>query len=277
MKSLRQRVWEILEGTLENDRPAQILGIFISLLIILNVLAVSFATVDSLASRYQTFFFGFEIFSVIIFSIEYIARIWSCASDERYSGAIIGRLRFAFRWMPLIDLFSVLPFYLPFFGLDMRSVRLVRLFRLTRMAKLGRYSSSAKLIADVFRAKKEELLLSMTIVLVLLFFSSTAIYYCEREAQPEQFSSIPGSTWWAVATLTTIGYGDAYPVTMAGKIFAAMVSILGIGVFALPTGILGAGFLESIEARKKDALVCPNCGKKIDSPNTKKISSNKLD
>lgn len=264
MKSLQRRIWEILEGTLENDRPARIWGVFISLLIILNVLAVSFSTVGWLASRYQTFFFWFETFSVAVFSIEYIARIWSCASDERYSGVLLGRLRFAFKWMPLIDLLAVLPFYLPFLGLDMRSIRLVRLLRLTRIAKLGRYNSSAKLIVEVFRAKKEELLLSMTVVLVLLFFSSTAIYYCEREAQPEQFSSIPGSTWWAVATLTTIGYGDAYPVTIAGKIFAAIVSILGIGVFALPTGILGAGFVERIEAGKRNEVMrCPYCGKEI--------------
>ena len=158
MKPLRRRIWEILEGTLENDRLARAWGISISLLIILNVLAVSFSTVDRIASRYQTVFFGFEIFSVVIFSIEYIARIWSCVSDEQYSGVFLGRLRFAFKWMPLIDLIAVLPFYLPFLGLDMRSIRLVRLFRLTRIAKLGRYSSSAKLMFEVFRAKKEEAL-----------------------------------------------------------------------------------------------------------------------
>lgn len=137
---------------------------------------------------------------------------------------------------------------------------MLRLFRMFRLAKAGRYSSSIVLMKNVLQAKKEELVLTVFLMGVLLVFASSALYHCEGSVQPEAFSSIPASMWWAIATLTTVGYGDVYPITVAGKIAASIIAILGIGMFALPTGILGAGFIEEVKKKKNHSLRCPHCG-----------------
>jgi voltage-gated potassium channel len=264
MKRIQARIWEILDGTVPGDRVAKIWSVFISILIITNVAAVMCETVAALSDLFGVLFFWFEIVSVVVFSVEYVFRVYSCINDERYVHPLFGRLKYSVTFLALVDIISVLPSYLPFFGVDMRFVRVFRLFRITRLAKLGRYSSGIRLITNVFREKKEELILSTAVMLLLLSFSSSAIYYCERSTQPEQFSSIPASLWWAVATLTTVGYGDVYPITTLGKIFAGIVAIIGIGMVALPTGILGAGFVEEIQKKKDARKTCPHCGKEID-------------
>ena len=174
-----------------------------------------------------------------------------------------GRLRFALQPMLLIDLIAVLPFYLPFLGIDLRSIRVFRLLRIFRVAKIGRYYSSIELIKNVLKSKKEELILTSAIMAFMLIISSSVLFYCENSHQPENFSSIPATMWWSVATLTTVGYGDMLPVTPMGKLLASLIAILGIGMFALPTGILGAGFVEEIQKKKKESKKCPHCGKEI--------------
>jgi voltage-gated potassium channel len=133
--------------------------------------------------------------------------------------------------------------------------------RIVRVAKLGRYSESLQTLGRVFAAKKEQLVSTLFILLMLLVVSSCLMYYVEQAAQPDRFSSIPAAMWWSVTTLTTVGYGDVCPVTITGKLVASVIAILGIGMFALPTAILGSGFLEEI-APKKPAK-CPHCGKEI--------------
>jgi len=258
----RTRTWEILDVARPADTASRIFDVFILSLIFANVAAVIVGTVESVYLRWARLFDGFEIFSVVVFTVEYAARVWSCVSHERFRGGIRGRLAFARRPLSVIDLVAFLPFYLPFLGVDLRFVRVFRVVRILRLAKLGRYYSSLTLIRDTARARKEELVLSFAILLTLLLLSATGIYYCENEAQPEAFSSIPSSLWWSVVTLTTVGYGDAYPVTGAGKFFASIVAILGIGMFALPTGILGAGFVEEIRKRRSASQPkrCPHCG-----------------
>ena len=174
-------------------------------------------------------------------------------------------MRFAVSGIALIDLLAILPFYLPFVGLDLRFLRALRLIRIVRIAKVGRYYSSLNLIRDTVRARKEELVLSVAIMVLLLVVSASVMYYAEHEVQPEAFPSIPASLWWAVVTLTTVGYGDAFPVTTLGKFLASVISILGIGMFALPTGILGAGFVEEIRKRRDEVEVkrCPHCGREL--------------
>jgi voltage-gated potassium channel len=140
-------------------------------------------------------------------------------------------------------------------------LRVLRLLRIVRVAKLGRYSESIQVLGRVFAAKKEQLLSTLFILLMLLVISSCLMYDAERQAQPDRFSSIPAAMWWAVTTLTTVGYGDVCPVTPGGKVIASVIAILGIGMFALPTAILGSGFLEEI-APKKPAK-CPHCGNEI--------------
>jgi len=264
--TLRKRLFEIFEKAKPGDTFSKIFDIFISWLIILNILAVIFETVEVIKNSIGSFFYFFEIFSVAIFSIEYFIRVWICIEDERYKNPITVRIKYIFSFFGIIDLFAILPFYLPLIkGLDLRFIRVLRLFRLLRIFKLGRYSEAIISIQEVLNEKKEELISSFIIVALLLIFSSSIMYFVENNAQPEVFKSIPATFWWAVATLTTVGYGDVYPVTMLGKIFGGIIAILGIGMFALPTGILGAGFVEHIQKKKKEQKIrCPNCGKIIE-------------
>jgi voltage-gated potassium channel len=177
---------------------------------------------------------------------------------------IKGRIRFALTPLALIDLLAILPFYFPLFlPIDLRFIRALRLFRLFRIFKLTRYSDALKKLGGVVILKKEELLISVMIVLVILFFASTLMYFIEGETQPETFSSVPKSLWWGVVTLTTVGYGDVYPVTPLGKVLGAVIAFLGVGMFALPAGILASGFAETIH-RKREQTTCPHCGKEIE-------------
>ena len=261
--NLRKRVWEIVEAAKDGDRASRVFDIFIIVLIFFNVVAVVAGSVPAVEKRWGTILDIFETVSVVVFTVEYCCRIWSCTVVHRFKGVIRGRIRYAIQAMPLIDLLAILPFYLPFIGIDLRSLRVLRLLRVFRIAKVGRYYSSLGLIKRVFRQKREELLLATAMMGLLLVVSSSVLYYCENGSQPDTFSSIPATMWWAVATLTTVGYGDICPITLAGKICAGIISILGIGMFALPTGILGAGFVEEIQRCKEAEKVCPHCGKKL--------------
>lgn len=261
--NIRRRTWEIVEVAKAGDTASRVFDIFILTLIFLNVLAVIIGSVQSIQERFKVFFNVFEVLSVIVFTIEYLVRLWSCTAHPRYIGRICDRLQFALRAMPIIDLLAILPFYLPFLGIDLRSLRALRLLRILRIAKVGRYYSSLNLIKHVFQAKKEELVLTSVLMGILLIISSTLLYYCENTVQPDAFSNIPATMWWSVATLTTVGYGDMYPVTFMGKICASVIAILGIGMFALPTGILGAGFVEAIQEQKELKKICPHCGKEL--------------
>lgn len=260
---LRKRIWEIVEVAKPSDKASKFFDIFILFLIALNVACVIVGSVQSVQEKFGMFLCGFEIFSVLMFTVEYAMRIWSCVTDPSYSKPVFGRLRFACRPMPIIDLLAILPFYLPFLGVDLRSLRVLRLFRLLRVAKVGRYYASLGLIKNVINSKKEELLLTTFVMAMLLILSSSLMYYCENTAQPNAFPNIPATMWWAVATLTTVGYGDIYPVTIAGKILGSIIAILGIGMFALPTGILGAGFVEEVQRQKSAPTLCPHCGTEI--------------
>jgi voltage-gated potassium channel len=147
--------------------------------------------------------------------------------------------------------------------LDLRFLRAVRLIRIFRVFKVGRYSESMKLFGNVLKAKKEQLVITLFAVFILLTIASSLLYYVENEAQPDAFSSIPSTMWWGVSALTTVGYGDMYPITPIGKILGAIISLLGIGLFAMPTGILSAGFVEEIRRRREQDKVCPHCGERL--------------
>ena len=261
--NIKKRLWEIVEVAESGDNASRYFDISILTLIFLNVVAVIISSVQSINETYADFFYKFELISVVIFTAEYLIRLWACVTSERFQGIIKGRLKFACQFMSIIDLLAILPFYLPFTGIDLRYLRMLRLFRILRVAKLGRYYSSLQLIKNVIVSRKEELIMTSAVMGLLLVFSSSVLFYCENPAQPEQFSSIPATMWWAVATLTTVGYGDMLPITMLGRFCASIISILGIGMFALPTGILGAGFVEEIKKSKGEKLSCPHCGKDI--------------
>ncbi len=257
--NIRRRTWEIVEAAQDGDKASRVFDIAILALIFLNVIAVIIGSVQSVQARWGAFLNVFETVSVIVFTMEYLARLWSCTTDAGLSGRFRDRVRLSLRAMSIIDLLAILPFYLPFLGIDLRSLRVLRLLRVLRVAKIGRYYSSLNLIKHVFQSKKEELVLTSALMGLLLVVSSSLLYYCENGVQPDAFSSIPATMWWSVATLTTVGYGDMYTVTLMGKFCASVIAILGIGMFALPTGILGAGFVEAIQKRKGQQ-VCPHCG-----------------
>ena len=260
----KTRIFAVLEAPLPGDRGARVLQMSITVLILLNVVAVAAGTVHGVVAGHHRLLWRFEVFSVVVFTIEYVLRMWSCTGEARFRGPIAGRVRFALTPMALVDLAAILPFYLPsVMPLDLRFVRALRLFRLVRIFKLGKYSESLNVLGQVVRAKKEELLVSLAGVLTVLVVASGLIFYIEHKAQPQAFSSIPASLWWTMATLSTVGYGDMYPITSAGKLVAGVIQLLGIAACALPAGIFASGFVEHMQQRRTKP-VCPHCGRAIE-------------
>jgi voltage-gated potassium channel len=235
-------------------------------LISLNVLAVMLETVPSIAAQYGPSLHLFDLFSVGIFTVEYGLRLWTANLHEGYTRPVLGRIRYSLTPLALVDLFAILPFYIPFLiPLDLRFIRILRLLRIGRVLKMGRYSESIKTFERVFNRKKEELAMSLFIILIMLVLSSSVMYIAENAAQPDKFGSIPEAMWWGIITLATVGYGDVYPVTLLGKVMGGVVALLGVAVYALPTGILAAGFAEELYAKKepKEVTICPHCGKEL--------------
>ncbi len=262
--ALKQRLWQILEVDQAGDKVSRGFDIFIFTLIALNATAFILGTIEDIARAFGPWLEAFEQFSVAVFTIEYVAHLWCCVAHPAYRHPLKGRLRFALTPLALIDLAAILPFYLPFVALDLRFVRLLRVFRIFRLAKLSRYLQSLQLLGRVFWQKKEELATTFVVLIFLLIFAASFMYYAEHDVQPQAFPDIPSAMWWAVATLTTVGYGDVYPVSPLGRLLGAVVAILGIGLFALPTAILGSGFLDEIQKKRKSDRVCPHCGKPLE-------------
>jgi voltage-gated potassium channel len=260
--NLRKRVREIVDVAKPGDSLSKGFDIFIVTLIGLNVVALILQSVKDIHAFAPRLFSVFEFVSVMIFSLEYFGRVWSSVEIPKYQKPVSGRLRFMMTPLALVDLLAILPFYLPFTGIDLRFLRIMRMMRIFRVAKLGRYSQSLQMLQRVMMVKKEQLICSLFILLLLVIVAASMLYYAENGIQPEVFSSIPASMWWAISTLTTVGYGDVYPVTGLGKLMASIIAVLGIGMFALPTGILGAGFVEEMSQRQKP-IRCPSCGKEI--------------
>lgn len=260
---IKKRIWEVTDSANPDDTLSLVFDIFILSLIVLSTLAIVLETVQSISDSFKIQLDYFEVFAISVFSVEYLTRLWSCVSNPKYPHFISGRLKYALSPMAIIDLLSIIPFFLPFLGVDLRIIRLFRLARIFRLLKAVRYISSLKLFTNVFRARKEELAITSFLMIMLLIISSTLMYYFEHTVQPEQFPNIPAAMWWSVATLTTVGYGDVYPITNIGRFLASIIAVFGIALFALPTGILGAGFVDEIKKSKAPSIVCPHCGGEI--------------
>ena len=263
---MKRRVFEVLEAGRPGDRVSQAVDVFITLLIAMNVVALILGTVDAVYEKAPQAFNLFEIASVVVFTVEYAARVWSCTEDPQYSGPLRGRLRFMASPLTLIDAAAILPFYLVTFAvsgsLDLRALRVLRL--VARAARLARYSTGIHTLVAAVGGRSQELLTTVGLLGVLLVLASSLIFFAENNAQPDKFSSIPHAMWWSIITLTTVGYGDVAPVTTAGRLIAGLIAVLGIALFALPAGILGSSFLEQIERRRsKEPRSCPHCGKEI--------------
>lgn len=252
--TVRKRVYEIIETANPGDRASRLVDLSILSLILVNVGALILQSVPEFDKRYTTLFQNVEWVSLGIFSLEYVLRSWACVEAQGYGRSIVGRIRFAFTPMALVDLAAVLPSLL---GFDGRFVRILRLL------KLSRYIRAMQVFQRVLIRKRMELMVTLIIILILLIFTSCLMYLAEREANSDQFGSIPAAMWWSIVTLTTVGYGDASPITPLGQAFAGMVAILGIGMFALPTSILGAAFLEEVNNRPISKTNCPHCGEEL--------------
>lgn len=249
---LRKRMAEVLEQGHFEDRTSKLVNLSLILLISLNVIAIFLETVGPIYQRYERWFWYFEIFSVAIFTVEYFARVWSSIDlDEAHdSSPVWGRIRYMLTPIALVDLIAILPFYLSLYlPLDLRFLRVLRLLRLF---KLTRYSPALGALLDVIQQEAEALLAAIVVLLMMLVISAGGIYLLENELQPATFGSMPKSMWWAIVTLTTVGYGDVVPITILGKMFAGFIGLIGIGMIALPAAILASGFAENIRNRKQE-------------------------
>lgn len=216
------------------------LDLFLQALIIANLIAFALETLPNLTEQQEYGLRMFEIVSIAIFSVEYIAR---CVLSRPV-------MRYAFSFMGMIDLLSILPFYLSA-GLDLRSARALRLMRLFRLLKLTRYSRAARRFRHAFVIAREELVLFGCAALIVLYLAAVGIFHFENEAQPDKFASVPDSMWWAMVTLTTVGYGDVYPITLGGRLFTSVVLIVGLGFVAVPTGLLAGALARARELEKQ--------------------------
>ena len=253
LRRLRKRVHDVLELDATHDPWSGAINTGLVVLIFLNVVAFSAETVPSLGEAYAGAFEAFNIVSVAIFTVEYVARLWSAIEINVFKGLKPwrARQRFALRPMQLIDLFAILPFYLSFIlPLDLRVLRVLRVFR---FLKLARYSPALHSLGRVISSERRALVGALLVMIALLLFAATGIYFLERQAQPEIFGSIPAAAWWALATLTTVGYGDVVPVTPLGKLFGGLIMIFGLGMFALPIAIIATGFSQ--EANRREFVV----------------------
>lgn len=261
----KQKIALLFDDNKNNTKGDKLIEFFIAGLIVLNTLAIVLESYREIHLEFADFFNLLEIFSISVFTIEYIIRVW--ISDILYPKLkpYKARLKYITSFMGIIDLISILPFYIPYFiKIDLRIFRTLRLFRLLRLLKLKRYFKSLDVILSVIKKTKNEIVVTIFLVFILLVLASTLMYNIEKTAQPDAFQNIGQAMWWAVATLTTVGYGDIYPVTGMGKILSAFIALLGIGIVALPTGIISSAYIEEIRNLKKhNSDECPHCGKEI--------------
>ena len=262
---MKEWVHDILQAGAPDQRLSRAFDIFLITLISLNAVALIFSTVDEVHDVAPLAFRVFEIVSIAVFTAEYLLRLWCCTVEERYASPLRGRLLYSLTPLALVDLAAIVPFYVSLFGgfsaLDLRLLRTLRL--LAQVARLSRYSSGIRTLARVLHEKGPQLLTVIMVLAVLLLIAASLMFFAEHRAQPEKFDSIPHAMWWSVITLTTVGYGDAVPVTTWGRMLAGLIAVLGIGLFALPAGILGSGFVQELRQNDNQPIICPHCGGEI--------------
>jgi voltage-gated potassium channel len=236
---MKEKIKSIVE--INDNKLSRYFAFFIQALILVSIVTFSVETIPNLKPETKALLYAIEVFSVSVFTIEYLLRIYVADSKPK----------FVFSFFGIIDLFAILPFYLSF-GIDLRSLRALRFLRLFRVLKLVRYNKAMNHFTRAIKSAKEEILLFIFITLILIYFAAVGIYYFENEAQPEHFSSIFDSLWWAIITLTTVGYGDVYPITIGGKVFTFIILMIGLGIVAIPTGIISSALTKSIDSKETE-------------------------
>jgi len=246
----RNAVYQALEVAQEKNWVSRSVDVFLITLISASVIAVILESMSGIEAKYGGALRVFEVMTVSVFTVEYLLRLWCSVESESAAGktALQARLRYLTSFHAVIDLLAILPFYLILFGvfgsLDMRFLRAVRLLR---VLKLTRYSAAMNMVFITFRENGRALAAAFLILVTVMLLAASGMYYFERQSQPEDFGSIPAAMWWAFATLTTVGYGDVTPITVGGKIFGALITVVGIGMVALPTSILATGYSQQLK------------------------------
>jgi voltage-gated potassium channel len=248
---MKDYVADLLDGN--RSRAARIVQVLIVAAIVTSVIAMILETVPGL-SRYDSLFDHIELVCALLFTTEILLRLWSApAAASPFAQRRWPRIAYLMSPSGVVDLVSVVPFY--FGGSNFMVVRSLRLLRVFRLAKLVRYVAALSLLRQAIRMRRRELIALGLVAAITILISATLMYSAEHEAQPKAFACMPDALWWALSTLTTVGYGDIYPTTPLGRLCASLIMILGIGLVALPTGLVGSAFYELTQHR-----VCPHCG-----------------
>ena len=253
MRKLRQTINQVFEASGKYQRAGHILDVILISIIMINVVAIVLESVHSIATEYYSEFLILELVSVAIFSAEYLIRAWTCVDRVKYASMNCSntqkRIRYILSPLAIIDLIAILPSLLMFFfAIDLRFLRVLRLLR---VFKLTRYSRAMQLLLQAFIDESSSLLAAFFIMSVVLILASCGIYLLEHDIQPDKFGSIPAAMWWAMSTLTTVGYGDVVPITPIGKLFGGVITLVSMGMVAIPTGLLASSFSEQVRKRRQ--------------------------
>jgi len=255
LRRLRAQLFAVLHAPDPGNRHARWANYFLAALIIANAVSITLESVPGINRTLARTLWWFEAISTGLFIIEYAARLWTCVEQGHLSRPVAGRLRYMRQPLALLDLIAILTYWTPW---DLRFLRVVRLVRLLKILHLYEFEAALERLAVSLHKRKELLWVSVALMAMFVYVSSSLLYQIEHERQPEVFSSIPASFWWATVTFNTIGYGDMVPLTSLGRVFAALVTVFGVGVFALPTAIVIAAIIES--SASGTAYVCETCG-----------------
>jgi voltage-gated potassium channel len=282
VQGYREKIFLIIDNESKSTLKSQIFDSVIMFLIVLSILSIIVESFHTTSIKYHHELYLLELSTIVVFTVEYLLRIFT--ADLKYKSENLSYGQSVFRFITssngIVDLIAVLPFYVPFFvALDLRFIRIVKITRLLRVLKLGSLSSSIGTVSSILIEKKSELTLTLFVTFILLLVSSTIMFNLENEYQPEQFPNIIATFWWAIATLTTVGYGDVYPVTGWGRLVSGVIAVLGIGLVALPTGIISSAFIEQFSEKESETSIqshsdcqalfgqayayCPYCGEKL--------------
>lgn len=256
MKKFKERIFHIIQIGDKSDIPSRVFDIFIVLVIFINLFATFFETFEE-SIPYQGILDGVELVTIIIFTVEYILRLWTADLLYPDKKRLAASVAFIFSFYGLVDLITFFPFYLPMvIPSGVVAFRVFRVIRIFKLFKINTNYDAFNVIVDVINEKKNQILSSFCLILILMIASSLCMYSLEHEAQPENFKNAFSGIWWSVSTVLTVGYGDIYPVTVMGKVMAIVISFLGVGIVAIPTGIISAGFVEQYTKVKpgKDVL-----------------------
>lgn len=250
--NLKKRIYYIMDFETYEDLESKIFLGSIMTLIFLNLFAVVFETVPSLYNSYSNYFLFLERFSVTVFTIEYLLRLWTCTLLPAYRNSLFGRIKFIFHPLMIIDLLAILPFYLPFFiYVDLGFLRAIRVLRVFRILKLVRYSKSYWILTRVINKRKQELFTVFFVELQLLILISILAYFVENPYQPDVFSSIPYAIWWGICTLMSLPYANGEPISMTGRFLGVLIAFLRIGILTLPAGIMASAFSNAVSEHKR--------------------------